>query len=56
MIEALNAGNPSRWLEEQARTWTLLRQSYDEVVAAARYIFRHEPVELAQFSSLYNRR
>jgi hypothetical protein len=40
------------WSEYQARAWTFLLATYDEVAAAGRWLYRHENGE-ARFPSLY---
>jgi hypothetical protein len=40
------------WSEYQARAWTFLLETYDEVAAAGRWLYRHENGE-ALFPSLY---
>jgi hypothetical protein len=40
------------WSEYQARAWTFLLETYDEVAAAGRWLYRHENGE-ARFPSLY---
>ena len=40
------------WSDYQARAWTFLLETYDEVAAAGRWLYRHENGE-ARFPSLY---
>lgn len=42
----------SYWAKYQARAWTFLLATYDEVAAAGRWLFRHENGD-ARFPSLY---
>ncbi len=41
------------WLEARNRVFALLKRSHAEVLAAASFLFRNEPHQLARFPSLY---
>ena len=42
------------WPDLTARIWTISRQSYDEVRAAAQFLFRHDASKLKYFPSLFS--
>lgn len=46
-------GDYETWQEQLARAFTLLRDTYDTIRAAALFVFRNEPLVQARFPSLF---
>lgn len=53
ILESLRTDATAEWIDQSQRAWTLLRQAYDEVRAAALFLFRGEPERRALFPSLF---